>query len=760
MVEGEKVTLVATVLPAEAAKQVSWSSSNSQVASVATGVVSALSEGSVTITAQAGDKTASCQVNVKSQFALEREVLLDVYQSLGGDQWDDNSGWCTDRPFSEWYGITTHDDGHVMDIMLHGNNMKGVIPASIGKLTRLRQLEITGSDGITGEIPPEIGQLSHLRWLQIHRTSISGTIPEELSNLQSLNFLILSNNPSLGGPIPAFLGKMKSLWGVSLNGCHFTGSLPVELMELEELKSFNCYENPLSGKVPAAFSSWPLWSRQWGYMIWDTELDISEAMPQCPAFSVTASDGTVLTSDLFSSNELTVLFYWDIHDKVSPTIIPYVVSAFNLFNQQGLGVIGCTLMEDSVIEQASESYGIPWPTFIVSDDNNIGNNTDQHGYYPVWGTCISIFDKDGTLVFSNLNSEELYQSFVTFVANWFHSDWDGEYVGDNYESTDYSMDGTVTVLQTATEGAGIDIVLMGDAFSDRLIADATYETQMVQAMENFFSEEPFTSLRNMFNVSMVTVVSKNEKYFNGSQTALSASISGGNNGKVMEYVHKAVSPDKDTDVLPIVILNSFESGGICAVYGVPEGYTGDWGSGLGISYVALGGPRITICHEAGGHGFAKLEDEYCKYFGAIPEEDKEYYKAYARYGFWKNVDYENDPSKIKWATFLSDDRYVSEELGIYEGALYEFGLYKATEMSIMFNSGHFNAPSREAIWYRAHKLAYGADWEYHYEDFVAWDMAHSYYSTTSQTKANFVEAPITCTRPVVFKESWDVVSRK
>ena len=36
-------------------------------------------------------------------------------------------------------------------------------------------------------------------------------------------------------------------------------------------------------------------------------------------------------------------------------------------------------------------------------------------------------------------------------------------------------------------------------------------------------------------------------------------------------------------------------------------------------------------------------------------------------------------------------------------------------------TGKFNAPSREAIYYRIHKLAYGASWKYDYETFVSWD---------------------------------------
>ena len=37
------------------------------------------------------------------------------------------------------------------------------------------------------------------------------------------------------------------------------------------------------------------------------------------------------------------------------------------------------------------------------------------------------------------------------------------------------------------------------------------------------------------------------------------------------------------------------------------------------------------------------------------------------------------------------------------------------------SDGEFNAPSREAIYYRIHKLAYGDSWVYNFEDFAAYD---------------------------------------
>ncbi len=59
---GETGNLVATVTPEGTA--VTWESSNEEVATVANGVVTAVAAGQATITAKAGDKTATCEVNV------------------------------------------------------------------------------------------------------------------------------------------------------------------------------------------------------------------------------------------------------------------------------------------------------------------------------------------------------------------------------------------------------------------------------------------------------------------------------------------------------------------------------------------------------------------------------------------------------------------------------------------------------------------------------------------------------------------------
>ncbi|MBR5035318.1 MAG: hypothetical protein IKX71_08430, partial [Bacteroidales bacterium] len=50
------------------------------------------------------------------------------------------------------------------------------------------------------------------------------------------------------------------------------------------------------------------------------------------------------------------------------------------------------------------------------------------------------------------------------------------------------------------------------------------------------------------------------------------------------------------------------------------------------------------------------------------------------------------------------------------------GIWRPSQTSIMAtNEGGFNAPSREAIYYRMHKLAFGREWEYDFETFVEYD---------------------------------------
>ncbi len=343
-----------------------------------------------------------------------------------------------------------------------------------------------------------------------------------------------------------------------------------------------------------------------------------------------------------------------------------------------------------------------------------------------------------------------------------------------YTSTDYSADGRVTLLQQAVEGAGIDIVLMGDGYSDRLIADGTYARTMDEAMEIFFTEEPYRSLRGMFNVWSVDVVSPNELFAWKSSTALGCRLEEadtgvyGNNEACMEYALKAISDDRMDNALIIVTVNDPSWHGTCHLY-KPTNYM-DYpttlvtpGDGFAIAYQSLGeNPYqrgLFLHHEANGHGFAKLADEY--WFdddATISPDAVEDYRRVSAFGWYTNIDLTSDPGQVKWWRMLVDPRFSWQGLGVYEGGLvWGRGVWRSTENSIMLdNTGGFNAPSREAIYRRIHQLAYGPAWEYDYETFAAWDMAH--YSVSPYSRAQTLGAgavkPRGHTPPVVIPKSW------
>ena len=73
-----------------------------------------------------------------------------------------------------------------------------------------------------------------------------------------------------------------------------------------------------------------------------------------------------------------------------------------------------------------------------------------------------------------------------------------------------------------------------------------------------------------------------------------------------------------------------------------------------------------------------------------------------------------------------------------------------------YNTGGFNAPSREAIWYRIHKLAYGDSWDYDYEEFVAYDAKNRKTSASTAPRENKVDRHAKPTSPpVVIPRRWN-----
>lgn len=339
-----------------------------------------------------------------------------------------------------------------------------------------------------------------------------------------------------------------------------------------------------------------------------------------------------------------------------------------------------------------------------------------------------------------------------------------------YVSTDYSKDKTVRKLNTATQGNGIDIVLMGDGYSDRMISNGTYDADMELAMESIFSKEPYSSYRDFFNVYEVYAVSECETIYD-SPTCFDAYMAEDYENGFYSYFDRNLIKDYASIVCNdisetgiVLVLNQPEhttaADGITSVQFEPDSYDGsDYGSGGSIALVNRYSRsetdffRYIVSHEF-GHVFAKLGDEYGYYYNPIPDWEKNYLiDESIKRGYWKNIDFISDAESVKWRKFLKDDRYNDEELGVFEGGQsYVWGVWHPSQNNIMNGdtSADFDAPSREAIYYRIHKLAYGKDWQYDYETFVQQDLKNI-PAATKATSAKYVPYPARVNKEPLFK---------
>ena len=632
----------------------------------------------------------------------QRKILEDFYRYTNGDMWTRNDNWCTDLPLNQWYGVYVNLAGAVSALNLPNNNLSGILPPSIGDLSGSYTRLSLYNNNITGALPASAYKLSELdldhnkftgleepddpsqcaiRYIDLSYNIIEGEIPQSYAEFPFLTQLNLRDNRFEGG-IPSSFADRK--WGsVILNGNNLSGPIPEWLSDTEFLNNF--------------------WMR---ILVQDGKgFDLSDARIKGPVFSYTNTDGSVVSSEeIYASNEYTLLYDYYPADSRG---LAMVDEWFRAYSELGFDVIAYGALYNSILENYD------WK-FIYSSVADFSYLSMSHE--------MMLVDREGYIVVNPLDGSS--NDVLAVLEAEFGK------LGDMNIAPADERDGTVSLLQQASGGRGIDLIIMGDAYTGEDISSGAYDDAVEAAMEAFFDIEPYSTYRHLFNVWSVVAVSEDNVYGEGSRTAfgcrfVSGSSVEGNDGKCMEYAGKAVSADRLDEALVIVVMNSASYGGTCYMYPSTEG---SYGMGHAVAYIPFNGGGNSFAkilqHEAGGHGFGKLADEYSYYAnGTIPDSEKERLRQYEVYGWWRNVDFTGDRSTVKWAAFLEDERYAGEGLNLHEGAFsYARGVWRSTSTSLMkSNSGVFNVPSREAIWCRIHRLAYGSSWIYDREDFVEYD---------------------------------------
>ena len=205
-------------------------------------------------------------------FAADRATLVKLFDSTDGPNWLRSYGWLSDLPMGQWYGVYTDEEGRVTKLYLSENGLSGQIPAELGDLSNLYWLTLWENQ-LSGPVPPELGDLSRLEALNLHDNQLSGEIPSELGGISRLELLHLGGNqlsgqipPEFGdlsqlnslylednllsGQIPSELGGFSRLGFLDLGGNQLSGQIPPELGDLSRLNLLDLGENRLSGEIP------------------------------------------------------------------------------------------------------------------------------------------------------------------------------------------------------------------------------------------------------------------------------------------------------------------------------------------------------------------------------------------------------------------------------------------------------------------------------------------------------------------------------
>lgn len=315
----------------------------------------------------------------------------------------------------------------------------------------------------------------------------------------------------------------------------------------------------------------------------------------------------------------------------------------------------------------------------------------------------------------------------------------------------YAEDEIIT-LQKATKGKGINLVFLGDGYNAKDINEGLLLNDIQEAAGHFFSIKPYKTYKEYFNVYTGIAVSPesgiggvNTIIYNRFNTSAKGGVTlSGRNGEsdfneIFKYACKAptVNEGNLNQTLIVIIPNTSDYGGICYMYD----------DGEAIAYCPKSDndypldSRGVIQHEAGGHGFGKLGDEYiyhnafidacpCSCCGHVDE-----FNGAKAKGWYENLSLTGKMDEVPWSHLIFDEKY-GKIVDIYEGGfMHSRGVYRSEYNSCMnYDIPYYSTISREAIVRRI--MEYAGE-EYSFEKFAANDKIENLPETAmAATKAS------------------------
>ena len=285
------------------------------------------------------------------------------------------------------------------------------------------------------------------------------------------------------------------------------------------------------------------------------------------------------------------------------------------------------------------------------------------------------------------------------------------------------------VFNNTTGANPNEIIFLGDGYTvEDYVDGGKFDQDVTTGVNAFFNVEPYKSYKNYFKIYKVAAYSQDSGVTQTDKSIVKKTVfntvfKGGSSldsdeDKVFEYAQKV--PGMEDNNLSYSGIQGKLQNTLVILMVNQDRYAGtnwSWSDGKAIAICPVSTStkpgvnfKNVINHEAGGHGFGRLADEYINSDNSgktIPEDKKTDFKAWVTYGFYPNVELTNDQLLMKWKYFIGKLGY--EAVGAYEGAIYySLGAWKPETSSCMiFNEPYYNAPSRENMVKRILRTAAG-----------------------------------------------------
>nr|GMD94922.1 probable inactive receptor kinase At4g23740 [Ipomoea batatas] len=164
----------------------------------------------------------------------DKQALLEFVKQLPHSRalnWDERVSVC-----KNWTGVSCNGDG------------SRVIALRLPGILSLR------SNGISGNFPPDFGNLKNLSCLYLQHNNLSGPLPSDFSVWKNLTSVNLSNN-GFNGSIPYSISGLTRLTSLNLANNSISGEIPD--LHLPRLQNLNLSNNDLTGLVPKSLQRFP-----------------------------------------------------------------------------------------------------------------------------------------------------------------------------------------------------------------------------------------------------------------------------------------------------------------------------------------------------------------------------------------------------------------------------------------------------------------------------------------------------------------------